>query len=170
MGDSGHCFRRVGCYSEVNSFAKVEKANDQIDRFCCLSASRHNAGTGNDSCACSRAGRHDHASRLRMRAGQDTSSWCLRGQNHHSPGSQVRAMEWRLLRPVAQLLRRLGATSADRQACSPTLLALLRGPSHIRTIAIGSASQNISGDTACVGGATTSDNSTFAGAATPRPR
>jgi hypothetical protein len=44
-----------------------EKANDQIDRFCCLHLSRHNLSTGNDSCAALSAGRFGHASRLWMR-------------------------------------------------------------------------------------------------------
>ena len=98
-----------GCHQSPQIARKTrEKANDQIDRFCCLRLSRHNVSTGNASCAGSRAGRHDHASRLRMRAVPDTSCWCLRGQNHRSPCapplSQVCTMAWRRLR--ALLLRR----------------------------------------------------------------
>ena len=47
--------------------------NDQIDRFCCLRLRRYNVSTGNACGADSRAGEHDHASRRRMRSGQDTS-------------------------------------------------------------------------------------------------
>lgn len=102
-----HWWQSKGCHQPPQIARKtLEKANDQIDRFCCLRLSHHNVSTGNDSCARSRAGRHDDASRLRMRTGQDTSWWCLRGQNHHSPLSQVCAMAWRRLHGVALLLRR----------------------------------------------------------------
>lgn len=50
-----------------------EKANDQIDSCCCLCLGRRNIGASNDTRAASTAGRHDHASRLVMRAGHDTN-------------------------------------------------------------------------------------------------
>ncbi len=50
-----------------------EKTNDQINRCCCLRLSRHNIGASNDTRADTSAGRHDHASRLVMRAGHDTN-------------------------------------------------------------------------------------------------
>ena len=104
----------TGCQQPPQIARKTwEKANDQIDRFCCLRLSRHNVSTGNDSCAGSRAGRHDHASRLRLRPVQDTSWWCLRRQDHHPPcaprSPQVCAMARRRLRSVG-LLKRLAAS------------------------------------------------------------
>jgi len=113
---------------KFSEFVKTgEKANDQIDRCCCLRLSRDNLSTGNDSCAGSRAGRHDHASRLRLRPVQDTSWWCLRRQDHHPPcaprSPQVCAMARRRLRSVGLLKRLaaskllfLGSGSALRQA------------------------------------------------------
>ena len=102
--------------TSANSSQTWEKANDQIDRFCCLRLSPHNLSTGNDSCAGSRAGRHDHASRLRLRPVQDTSWWCLRRQDHHPPcaprSPQVCAMARRRLRSVG-LLKRLAASKLD---------------------------------------------------------
>ena len=61
--------------SAVDLFRRAiwEKANDQIDRCCCLRLGRRNIGASNDTGADSSAGRHDHASRLVMRAGHDTS-------------------------------------------------------------------------------------------------
>jgi hypothetical protein len=121
------CLKVEASSTSANSSQTWEKANDQIDRFCCLRLSRHNLSTGNDSCAGSRAGRHDHASRLRLRPVQDTSWWCLRRQDHHPPcaprSPQVRAMARRRLRSVG-LLKRLAASrllflrsgSAVRQA------------------------------------------------------
>jgi hypothetical protein len=95
--------------SKRSAWQTRENANDQIDHFCCPRVSRHNVGTGNASRTGSSAGRHDHASRLRMRTLQDTSSWCLRGQNHRSPDtsplSQVCTMAWRRLRALLPLLR-----------------------------------------------------------------
>jgi hypothetical protein len=107
--------------------ANMEKANDQIDRFCCLCLSCRNFSTGNDSCAASRAGRRYHASRLRLRSVQNTSCWSLRRQDDHPPcaprSSQVRAMAWRRLRSVGLLTRLttsrllfLRSGSAHRQA------------------------------------------------------
>jgi hypothetical protein len=62
-----------------------------------------NIGAGNAASACS-PGRHDHANRLRLRPREDTSWWCLRGQNYDPPRPQVRPMVWRRLRSVAGLL------------------------------------------------------------------
>ena len=107
------CLKVEASSTSANSSQTWEKANDQIDRFCCLRLSRHNLSTGNDSCAGSRAGRHDHASRLRLRPVQDTSWWCLRRQDHHPPcaprSPQVCAMARRRLRSVG-LLKRLAAS------------------------------------------------------------
>ena len=107
------CLKVEASSTSANSSQTWEKANDQIDRFCCLRLSRHNLSTGNDGCAGSRAGRHDHASRLRLRPVQDTSWWCLRRQDHHPPcaprSPQVCAMARRRLRSVG-LLKRLAAS------------------------------------------------------------
>jgi hypothetical protein len=49
-------------------------------------------------------GRNGHASPIGLWPGQDTGSWCLRGQNYDPPCSQVCPMAWRRLRFVALLL------------------------------------------------------------------
>jgi hypothetical protein len=89
--------------------------------FCCLRLSRHNVSTGNASCAGSRAGQHGHTSRLWMRSGQDTSWWCLRGQNHQTPSPQVCAMEWRRLPGVALLLSRAITAHNGVVRCEPAV-------------------------------------------------
>jgi len=89
-----------------------EKTNDQVDRCCRPCHSRRNVGASHVARAASSARRNDHASRLRMRSGQDTGWWCLCGQNHQTPSPQVRgvgcgerlpSMALSLLRAVAVL-------------------------------------------------------------------
>src|SRR5439155_13758534 len=64
-----------------------EEKNDQVDCCCwlCLIISRRNFGASNNASAYSSTRWHDHASSLGMRPRQDSSCWCLRGQNHHPP-------------------------------------------------------------------------------------
>jgi hypothetical protein len=57
--------------------------NAQVDCRCWLCRSRRNFGASNNASANFSAGRHDHASSLRVRPIQDPSCWCLRGKNHH---------------------------------------------------------------------------------------
>jgi hypothetical protein len=59
--------------SRISFLEDMGGTNDQIDRFCCLRLRRYNVSIGNACGADSRAGGHDHASRRRMRSGQDTS-------------------------------------------------------------------------------------------------
>jgi hypothetical protein len=87
-----------------------EKANDQIDRLCCLCLSRRNLGAGHITRAALSAGRYDHASRLRLRPVQDARWWCLRGQKHHTPSPQVRPVGRRARLPSVDLLKRLAAS------------------------------------------------------------
>jgi hypothetical protein len=47
-------------------FLQREERNDQVDRCCWLCFGPHNIGTSNDARADSSAGRHDHASCLRL--------------------------------------------------------------------------------------------------------
>ena len=80
-----------------------------------------------------------------MRTVQDTSSWCVRGQNHRSPDtpplSQVCTMAWRRLRALLPLLRaaiRLASETearllrwlyGSRRATGPNLSqCVIRGP------------------------------------------
>ena len=62
-----------------------------------------------------------------MRTGKDTSPWGLRGQNHHSPGPQVRAVEWRRLRWVALLLTRERADAGAKIQYSAGSYGTLQG-------------------------------------------
>ena len=113
------CLKVEASSTSANSSQTWEKANDQIDRFCCLRLSCDNLSTGNDTCAASRAGRHGHASGLRLWPLQDTSWRCMRRQNHHPPcaptSPQVRAMARRRLRTVGLLKR-------DRFVVKPMVL------------------------------------------------
>src|SRR6266480_1038743 len=57
-------------YVEVSCDSpKKEEKNDQVDCCCWLCLSRRNFGASNDARADSSAGRHDHASRRRLRRG-----------------------------------------------------------------------------------------------------
>lgn len=96
------------------------ETHDAIDRFCRPRLSHHSVSTGNASCAGSRAGRHHHSSRLRMRTGHDTGCWCLHGKNHQAPSPQVYSLDRRRLRRVALLLRGSAVTARDvLQRCGP---------------------------------------------------
>jgi len=65
---------------------------------------RRNVGTGFNASADCPGGRHDHASRRRLRPGEDDGQPCVRGKNHHTPDPQgrpqMRAMARRRLRSV----------------------------------------------------------------------
>ena len=70
------------------------------------------------------AGRHHHASRLRMRTGHDTGCWCLRSKNHQTPSPQVYSLDRGRLRRVALLLKGRAITARN---------VLQRyGPFHVR--------------------------------------
>ena len=76
---------------------------------------------------------------------------------------RVRAERTTTLRSVVRLC--LARPLAARPIAGVSLLAArylwtewCRGPNHIRITAIGSAGQNMSGDTSCVGGASTKGN------------
>ena len=120
------------CMAKNKILSKGER-HDQINSFGCLRLCRHNLSTGNASCAGSRAGRHNYASRGRMRSGQDTSQWRLRGQNHQTPSPQVCAMEWNQL---LEILLRGRATTARNSVmpCGPLFWneAELRKPQNRR--------------------------------------
>ena len=78
--------------------------HDQVDCCYLLRLIRRNVGTGFNASADCPGGRHDHASRRRLRPGEDDGQPCVRGKNHHTPDPQgrpqMRAMARRRLRSV----------------------------------------------------------------------
>jgi len=70
--------------------AKHGGSYDQGDSYRRLCLSHCNVSPGAVTGAASSVGSNDHASRLRMRAGQDTRRRCLRGPNHKTPSPPAR--------------------------------------------------------------------------------
>jgi hypothetical protein len=58
---------RVGTFAGDKPHRSREDNNAQVDCCCCRWLSSHSLGTGTNTRAASSAGRHDHASSLRMR-------------------------------------------------------------------------------------------------------